>query len=460
MRYYERRRQPLGITSPRAPWRRAAKPLAVLFCLQLSGIGCAARAPQPVAPTRPEEFGSLLAVYEEQLDREGMSLEGAEDYVTGTSPSPMSRSIEMGDFGQVQSAASGVTDGTGSNGIGGNGVGGNGAGGGEDGGNGAAAAGAGTTASGDAGDDETLPPSLALAQNIDSQMTFKDIDGIAEYIFGPGDLVQLTPYLGPEPSLTTTHRVQTDGTIHVSRFHLGSVMAAGVTPTELSRTLTTMFRQYVPTGFAEVRVDEYNAWNATLTGEIRDTPNGGAGNYPIRGRMTLTEFINSYGGPTAAADLADVRVIRDGNEFLADLSSMLAGTTDEYTVHAGDIVYVPSIETGSSRMFIFGEVREPGVYTYREGISVLDAIAQAGGWTNTAKRSAVYVSRPTTGEVIPVDLDTLLSSGQTSAAVGLEPGDFVVVPFSPDRSQKIRDWVGIATLILSTLTVIELIRRD
>ncbi len=438
MRPRDNQRYSYGIASPRAPWRRVAKPLAVLFTLQLSGIGCAARAPELATPTRPDELAPLLAVYEEQLDQQGITLEGAEDYVIGRSESPLPPAEAPADTWPADMEAAGdEVAGTEADGY-------------------EATVNEATEGAGADGPTAAVSP----FQDTGGQMTFKVVDGVAEYVFGPGDVVQVITYLGPEPPTTTTHRVQADGNIQIARFGLGSVVAAGATPTELTRVLTGMFRQYVPAGLAEVRVEEYNAWSATLTGEIRNTPNGGAGNYPIRGRISLGEFINAYGGPTPNADLGDVRVVRQGNELRFDLASILAGAADDPPVRAGDIVQVASIAQGSSRMFIFGEVREPGVYTYSEGISVLDAIAQAGGWTQTAKRDAVYVSRPTSGEVIPVNLDVTLGAGQVASAPALEPGDFVVVPFSPDRSQKIRDWVGIASLILSALTILELIRRD
>lgn len=427
MRERKKRSYSLGVACPRAPWRRAARPLAVVFCLQLSGVGCARPAPA-AAPTRPNDLVALIVHYEDQLEGEGITLEDAEDYVSGRSASPLPEPEDT--FRTPGRDATDVkvplpnrqaVDGTPST---------------------------------------TAAAAASPAQGTAGEPTFKIVDGVAEYRIGPGDVISVTPYLGPETPTPTSLRVQADGNIYLARFNIGAVAAAGSTPTELTRALTGSFRRFVPTGYVEVRIEEYNAWSATLTGEIRDTPNGGAGNYPIDGRITLSEFINSYGGPTDSADLGDVRIVRQGGELLVDLSSVLAGTLDDPTLLAGDVVHVPSIRQGSSRMFIFGEVREPGVYTYTEGISVLDAIAQAGGWTETAKRDAVYVSRPTTGEVIPVNLDTILGDGQARQAPPLEPGDFVVVPFSPDRSQKIRDWVGIASLILSAITILELTRRN
>jgi len=398
--YRDRQRMTFAISSPRSPWRRAARPLAILFSLQLSGIGCAARAPELAEPTRPDEMTPYLGVYEAQLEKEGISLRDAEDYVTGRAESPLAETESAG------------------------------------------------------------PTPIPATPSQSNEPTFKIVDGVPEYRIGPGDLLLVTPFLGPEEPRPITYRVQADGSIFIGRFNIGTVPAAGLTPTELTRSLSNAFRQYVPNGYVEARVEEYSAWSATLTGEIRSTNADGPGNYVLDGRVTVSDFIYSHGGPTPDSDLGDVRVVRGGDQLRINVAEVLAGSSDDFPLYSGDIVFVPSIEQGGSRMFIFGEVQSPGVYTYNEGISVLDAIAQAGGYTQTAKRTAVYISRPSTAEVIPVNLDVTLGAGQTAQAPNLEPGDFVVVPYSPNRSQLIRDWVGIFSVILSALTIIELVRRD
>ncbi len=407
MSYGDKQLHAFGISSRHAPWRRAARPLAVLFALQLSGIGCAARAPELPEPTRPDEFSPYLTVYEEQLELEGITLEGAEAYVAGRASSPL------------------TNDGD-------------------------------TTNRTDATEEELLSLS---AQGPAGEETFKVVNGIPEYRIGPGDILQLTTFLGPETPIPTSFRVLADGTINIVRFNIGSVQAAYTTPSELTGILTDLYRQYVPSGYAEARVEEYAAWRATLSGEIADSAEGGPGNYVLDGRTTVTDFIYEFGGPTASADLGDVRILRGGVQQRVDVAGVLAGTADDPTLRSGDIVRIPSIEQGSSRMFLFGEVARPGVYTFTQGITVLDAIAQAGGYTQNAKRTAVYVSRPSTAEVIPVNLDIVLGGGQTASAPMLEAGDFVVVPFAPNRSEAIRDWVGIFSLMLSALTIIELVRR-
>lgn len=411
MPYSDRRGHPFGLHDRRAPWRRAARPLVILFVVQLSGVGCAARAPEIPAPTRPGELEPYLTIYQDQLESEGITLESAEEYLAGRTSSPVRYD------------------------------------------NGAAAPPAPTD----------IPPGIPTSSTSQaSQATFKLVDGIVEYRIGPGDVISVTTFLGSETPTPVTFRVLADGTIYITRFDIGAIQAAGTTPTELTRTLTERYRRYVPAGFSEVRVVEYNAWRVTLSGEISQQAgaDSGPGTYALEGKVTVTNLIFSRGGPTSNGDLGDVRLLRQGVEHRVDVAAVLTGAAEDPPLLSGDSVHVPSIQQGSSRMYIFGEVARPGVYTYTAGISVLDAIAQAGGYTNTAKTDAVYVSRPGTGEVIPVNLDIMLGTGQAASAPSLVAGDFVVVPFSPDRSQKIRDWVGIFSLILSALAIIELIRRD
>lgn len=79
-----------------------------------------------------------------------------------------------------------------------------------------------------------------------------------------------------------------------------------------------------------------------------------------------------------------------------------------------------SIEVLNYRPFyILGEVREPGSYPYASGMTLIKAVAMAGGYTYRARTSRVTITRP--GDETPVqikaDPDTLVM-----------PGDVIEVP--------------------------------
>lgn len=284
--------------------------------------------------------------------------------------------------------------------------------------------------------------------------SWKEVDGVAEYRIGRGDLLQVTAYVGSDTAVLRL-RVQSDGTVFIPRFGIGAVEARTLSPTELAEALAARYRAFAPEAHVEVEVAEHRAWPATLMGEIRvraqeDT---GAGEYPLEGRTTLAEFIFEHGGVTEEADLSDVRVRRDGEEFRLDLADLDAFTREgrDFVVDAGDVVFVPPREIGASRYHVLGEVNSPGVFTFTEGATVLDAISRAGSFTQDAELGDAFVSRPSEGRprVIPVDLEALMDRGELDANVMLQPGDFVVVPRqAPPFLQRVQTVLGIVQIAI------------
>lgn len=89
-------------------------------------------------------------------------------------------------------------------------------------------------------------------------------------------------------------------------------------------------------------------------------------------------------------------------------------------------------EVNSSRVFVTGEVARPGVYPLRGRVSLLQVIAQAGGFTDFADSDEIVVIRSDEKNTnIPVRYSDLMKAGkddQERYDVILRPGDTVVVP--------------------------------
>jgi len=78
-----------------------------------------------------------------------------------------------------------------------------------------------------------------------------------------------------------------------------------------------------------------------------------------------------------------------------------------------------SVEVLNYRPFyIYGEVGNPGQYPYRSGMTALNAIAVAGGYTYRANQDRLYITRGKGNEV----------EYPASQAVKVLPGDVVRVP--------------------------------
>jgi protein involved in polysaccharide export with SLBB domain len=69
--------------------------------------------------------------------------------------------------------------------------------------------------------------------------------------------------------------------------------------------------------------------------------------------------------------------------------------------------------------YILGEVKKSGEYPYRNGLTVMDAVASAGGFTYRANENKVHLRRAGAGteEILPLD-----------APVPVYPGDNIRIP--------------------------------
>jgi len=88
-------------------------------------------------------------------------------------------------------------------------------------------------------------------------------------------------------------------------------------------------------------------------------------------------------------------------------------------------------EVKSQKFSIIGQVAKPGSYPISESMTVLDAIAQAGGVGIYAKSNSIYVlrMRPDGSSVqLPFHYKQVLKGANLSQNVKLQPRDTIVVP--------------------------------
>lgn len=85
----------------------------------------------------------------------------------------------------------------------------------------------------------------------------------------------------------------------------------------------------------------------------------------------------------------------------------------------------------SQQFNIVGQVARPATYPLRESMTVLDAIAAAGGFKDFAKETKIYVLRPMPGGIrvrIPFNYKDVIKGKNLQQNVQLKPGDTIVVP--------------------------------
>ena len=88
-------------------------------------------------------------------------------------------------------------------------------------------------------------------------------------------------------------------------------------------------------------------------------------------------------------------------------------------------------EAKSHKFNIVGEVEKPGLYVMSGPMTVLDAIAFAGGLRDFAKETKIYVLRANkdgTRVRLPINYKELIKGSKATADLTLQPRDTVVVP--------------------------------
>jgi polysaccharide export outer membrane protein len=84
----------------------------------------------------------------------------------------------------------------------------------------------------------------------------------------------------------------------------------------------------------------------------------------------------------------------------------------------------------SYKVSVLGEVRNPGRFEFQMRVSVLDALAQAGGLTEFAGSKDIVIFRTYLGEnkKLEYNYDRLVDTDGTAAWVAVMPGDVILVP--------------------------------
>ena len=109
------------------------------------------------------------------------------------------------------------------------------------------------------------------------------------------------------------------------------------------------------------------------------------------------------------------------------------------------------------RTYIWGQVRNPGLYIVPDDTDLLTLISSAGGPTENAKLSKVRIIRSTIeGEkVINIDMKEYLATGQAELIPILKPGDTVIVSGSTYYAfTKAVNWLSQIAVILSVYVAI------
>jgi polysaccharide biosynthesis/export protein len=112
----------------------------------------------------------------------------------------------------------------------------------------------------------------------------------------------------------------------------------------------------------------------------------------------------------------------------AALASQITESLKKYVTSPQVTVIVTTIN--SQRVYISGEVVRPGAFPMLPGMTVMQALTSAGGFTPFAKMKSIYVLREEGGKraKYPFNYKQVVNGKNTDQDIQLKAGDTIVVP--------------------------------
>lgn len=240
---------------------------------------------------------------------------------------------------------------------------------------------------------------------------------------GVGDLVELGVYNVPE--LATKTRVGSNGDVYLPL--IDYVHVGGLT---LEESQALIEKRYSDGGFLKdphvtLFVDEYASQGASVLGEVTKP-----GVYPVLGQQRLLDLVSAAGGFTDKAGRVVTVTHRDHPEkqMTVTLARNPADNTEtNIQVYPGDTIAIHRADV----VYVVGEVGKPSGFLMDSGsLTVLQAIALAGGVNRTAKLGGAKIIRKTPQGMTetPVHLKQILEAKAPDLA--MQADDILFVPTS------------------------------
>jgi polysaccharide export outer membrane protein len=176
------------------------------------------------------------------------------------------------------------------------------------------------------------------------------------------------------------------------------------------------------------------------------------GRYRLKGEMRVLDVLLLAGGLTEKASVTAARLVRGGQPQPLALDALLLRQEMSRNVRLqpGDVLLVP--EETNTKIYVLGDVNHPGVFALKGDVTLLQAVAMAGGPVQRGPATArtVHIVRRGTVEravvagdardvkvevlpggraLISADLQALLRNS-ASRDIAVQPGDVIVVPQS------------------------------
>jgi polysaccharide export outer membrane protein len=242
---------------------------------------------------------------------------------------------------------------------------------------------------------------------------------------GVGDLLEMSVYGVPE--LATKTRISSNGDMYCPL--IGYTHVAGLTAEEAQKLIETRLAGFLKNPHVSLFVTEYASEGASVLGAVMRP-----GVYPVLGQQHLFDLVSAAGGLSEKAGRSLTVTHRSDPDktITIDITRNLQDNPDtNVPVFPGDTIIVRKADI----VYVVGDVARPsGLLMEAGGLTVLQAVALAGGTTRTAKMSGAKILRKGPGGGMtetPVQLKKILQA--KAADLQMQPDDILVVPSSTGK---------------------------
>jgi polysaccharide export outer membrane protein len=266
-------------------------------------------------------------------------------------------------------------------------------------------------------------------------LTFPLYAHAGDYVIGEGDGLDIAVWGVKE--LTFSVKVRPDGKITVPG--LGDVSASGQTPTGLQQSLSEKLKDLVKKPIVTVTVREITNSKVYIFG-------GGvsSGVFDLNRRTTLLQLLCSIGntavgdnrgqGGTGGSvskvpDFKRAYILRNGKKIKENFQKLFVNgdTSEDMVIETNDSLFIPPLL--NKNVYILGAVASPRAIEYREGMTIMEGILEAGGFTKFADQNDVVIRRKEGPKDVELAIKAkkLIKDGDLSQNVLLKAGDYIVV---------------------------------
>lgn len=261
-----------------------------------------------------------------------------------------------------------------------------------------------------------------------------------EYTLGPGDVISVS--VPDSQEFGGKFRISDSGLIEIPGLD-APIHAEGQSPMQLAHTIRQALidAKQLRDPKVTVFVEEFHGRRITVLGAVAKPAV-----YPIESRTSVLDALSLAGGALPGAGNT-VTIVRGpasaeatgtavGSVQIIDMSRLGKGedASVNVEVQSGDVLNVSAAQV----VYVVGAVIKPGGFVMSNpsaGISVVQALAMAEGFTNVAATGRGLIIRQSTSAVgrqeIPVDLAHMLSGKATDML--LAPNDILYIPESGAR---------------------------